>query len=155
MDSKLRFGAPLVGRWTVWWATGADLQQRDFQTEMEAWEAVKWAKMSGLPCCLYDPSGSEVACESWQKRVLQEARSPPVPTFPPPMAGPMGPLRDRRSITPPRRSVSPAVSPKRLSTVSTPTVPPHRGDFPFVTACTSTAVVVPGRCTPVVPPLVV
>lgn len=53
------------GAWSLWASRGTEVQRMEFQRDVEAWEAFRWMKRSAIPCTLRDPSGVEVASESW------------------------------------------------------------------------------------------
>lgn len=66
MDSARPAFQSAFGRWTLWYARGQDIQQREFQHENEAWETFKWTQKAGIPCSLRDPAGNEVASDAWK-----------------------------------------------------------------------------------------
>lgn len=156
LDSTRTAWPSAVGKWTIWSARGAfgptDIQKREFLTEAEAWENFRWTMRSGLPCSLRDPSGAEIAMESWElvQEYCSAATSVPTPlrfgannVF----SAPDIAARGRSCLTPPRRSASPiydmGVSPGRFSSAfsGNGVTPPRRGVDPQLgRACSSAAV---------------
>jgi len=149
-------------RWTLWSARRPrDVQQQDFHNDTEAWDAFQWTRQLGMPCSLRDPSGMEVACESWNAAVMTSSGGgsvsiPPckVPHDRPALVIPVQDpsVRNLMCMTPPRRTRSPPVplvSPGRMAggigVMSTRSVtPPRRLDFmpevQFPRACSAIAV---------------